>query len=712
MVSLFTNLAAYSAQGNIATANDAATASVARLSSGQRIVKASDDVAGLSVGTVLATGVTTLKQALANTGQGTSLLQVADGALAQITNILSRQKAIATQGNSGTLSDIERSYLNQEFQSLTAQIDQIAGATTFSSVKLLDGTLSGAQDLKSNTNVSSVTVANQYTADQTGGSPITIANNANLTSGDTITINGVTVTLTSSPVGTAAAVGKVVIGATSTATTDNLVAFLNSSTDARLANFQFVDTSGAAGTIKAVYNGGALNGSMVLSVSASVATAGAITTGNNANRTISSGSANNVDGLTYAKTVALGTIKGSILATGTSAATGAGAAIQLNDATNSIINNADFVGKIGEGKISLITASLDLSAANKAVYQIKVGDITYTAASTASTAAAAPIALNFIGKDDTGASAGGSFTIYLSGTGFTFSSQDQLDGYVSQINQALSGISFVQNRDVSSFVAGGTAVVGGAIVGTLQGASFNLRSDNFSNVTLDDFQIEAPTNGSLDAKFTAVINGETYVSVAGQGNQIAVNTTLALQSVTNPARVLTLVTGNTALPTTGSTTALDLSVQSNADAVAQAIRQAFGLDGSKSAINLQVGARSTDTVGVQIRSVKSAILFQNQPLDITTITGAENASAAVDVALQTVSSTRATVGALQSRLGFTAQNLQNAISNQDAARSVLLDTDVSSESTKYATSQVQLQAGIAVLAQANQITQQLLKLLQ
>ena len=83
----------------------------------------------------------------------------------------------------------------------------------------------------------------------------------------------------------------------------------------------------------------------------------------------------------------------------------------------------------------------------------------------------------------------------------------------------------------------------------------------------------------------------------------------------------------------------------------------------------------------------------------------------IDAAIDAVTSVRADVGALQSRFDFAAANVESSIQNQDAARGVLLDTDVAAESTAYATSQVQLQAGIAVLAQANLLPQNLLKLI-
>jgi flagellin len=221
--------------------------------------------------------------------------------------------------------------------------------------------------------------------------------------------------------------------------------------------------------------------------------------------------------------------------------------------------------------------------------------------------------------------------------------------------------------------------------------------------------VTAPTNGGNDATFEVVINGETFVSKPGLGNQIGLNTVIALQS-TSSNKSFSLVTGNAAIASS-ATTARDIGSQAKADALGKALERAFGFDGTSSKLTFQVGSTSADSLGVKIDSVKTNRLFNSQTLSIATQAGAATAGAAVDVALNTVTAIRASVGALQSRFDFAAANVQTSIQNQDAARGTLLDTDVTAESTAYATAQVQLQAGIAVLAQANQLPQNLLKLI-
>ena len=121
--------------------NNAADASNAmgKLSSGSRIVKASDDAASLAVGTKIKADVTTLKMAQTNSSHAQSLLQVADGGMARIGDMLQRMKALATQANSGSVSNAERGFIDQEYQALNTQIDAIANNTKFNGQALLNG---------------------------------------------------------------------------------------------------------------------------------------------------------------------------------------------------------------------------------------------------------------------------------------------------------------------------------------------------------------------------------------------------------------------------------------------------------------------------------------------------------------------------------------------------------------------------------------------
>lgn len=135
-----TNTAANSALRYLNVNSDTQTASISKLASGSRITKASDDAAGLAVGTRITSDVTALQQASTNASHGSSVLQTADGGMARIGDILQRMKSLSTQSLSGAVTDTERAYINAEYTQLKSEIDGIASGTRFNGESLLDGT--------------------------------------------------------------------------------------------------------------------------------------------------------------------------------------------------------------------------------------------------------------------------------------------------------------------------------------------------------------------------------------------------------------------------------------------------------------------------------------------------------------------------------------------------------------------------------------------
>ena len=113
---------------------------LAQLSSGSRVQKASDDPSSLAIGTKLQGDVTALSQAATNAANGQSVLNTADGGLEQISDILQRMKALATQSLSGAVDDSSRSDIDAEYQQLLDEIDSIASQTRFNGTNLIDGT--------------------------------------------------------------------------------------------------------------------------------------------------------------------------------------------------------------------------------------------------------------------------------------------------------------------------------------------------------------------------------------------------------------------------------------------------------------------------------------------------------------------------------------------------------------------------------------------
>jgi flagellin len=139
-----TNTAANSALRYLNNNSSMASSSVGKLASGSRIVKASDDAAGLAIGTRLKADVTALTQAGINASQGASVVQVADGGLARIGDILQRMKALAAQSLSGVPTDTERGFIDAEFQELVSEISDVASTTRFNGQSLLTGSAAAA----------------------------------------------------------------------------------------------------------------------------------------------------------------------------------------------------------------------------------------------------------------------------------------------------------------------------------------------------------------------------------------------------------------------------------------------------------------------------------------------------------------------------------------------------------------------------------------
>lgn len=700
ITSINTNAAALLAQQNIGTANAATSTAVAALSSGNRIVQASDDVAALSVGTALATQINTLNTSLTVASQGSSLLQVADGALAQIQSILQQQQSIATQAQSGSLSSVQLGFLDQQFQSLTTQIDQLAGSTNFNGVSLINGAISGGSVVKTNT-------SDQHSqAILTGAAALfTFSASSGAANTDAVTINGVTITFTTAAAGTAAAAGLVSVttgtASSTTAQTNavNLVAFLNSSGNPKFANLSF---SAVGGVVTANYTGGALAGTVSITTAASASGITAAATSVNI-----IGNTAKLDGLGLSSYSALGQITGNILANGGANANVQGQGIDVTALTN----NAGFIGAIGGANISAISATYNNSAGSVTL-QLTAGGITYNSGAVNIVSAGNEVAATFTGHDANGTAVGGSFQLNINGSAITaVASQADANNVAASINNALSGTTIYQNRAVSSFVASGTAVLtNGQVVANLTGAELDLHSSNFNSLQISNLKVTAPAAGATDASISLQVGSDIYQSVAGQGSQFKTGQIITLQDQTNASNTISFVMGGTLIP--GSTAyAADISTQANADAFQTAVNAALGINGSNASLTFQVGSSTTDTIGVSIGSAQTNSLFGGLKLDVSTQADAAVAANTLTTAINTVTALRANVGALEQRFTYASNAVTSAAQNEGAAKSTLLDTDVASESTKFATSQVQLQAGIAVLAQANQLQQNLLKLI-
>jgi len=143
-----TNIASQSVQKNLKEVSNAGNAELEKLSSGKRITKAADDAAGLAISTNLEAQTKGLRQATRNANDGISLVQTAEGGLAETSNILVRLRELSIQAASDTVGDSERGLLDKEYQQLSKEVDRISESTTFNGSQLLNGKGKGSMDFQ------------------------------------------------------------------------------------------------------------------------------------------------------------------------------------------------------------------------------------------------------------------------------------------------------------------------------------------------------------------------------------------------------------------------------------------------------------------------------------------------------------------------------------------------------------------------------------
>jgi flagellin len=134
-----TNVVSLSAQRTLGVSNNEQARTLEKLSSGTRIVRASDDAAGLAISEKLKAQIRGVKQAERNARDGISMIQTAEGGLSEASNILTRLRELSVQAASDTVGDVERGFTNLEYQNLKQEIERISQVTEFNGKKLLNG---------------------------------------------------------------------------------------------------------------------------------------------------------------------------------------------------------------------------------------------------------------------------------------------------------------------------------------------------------------------------------------------------------------------------------------------------------------------------------------------------------------------------------------------------------------------------------------------
>ena len=143
-IRIFNNTASINAQNLLGQNNSRLANSVERISSGLRINKAADDAAGLAISEGLRSDIRALRQAVRNSTDGVSLINIAEGALNEQSSMLIRLRELSSQAATGTVGSTERATIQLEFNALRSEIDRITNTTSFNDQKLIDGSLASS----------------------------------------------------------------------------------------------------------------------------------------------------------------------------------------------------------------------------------------------------------------------------------------------------------------------------------------------------------------------------------------------------------------------------------------------------------------------------------------------------------------------------------------------------------------------------------------
>ncbi|TKB25828.1 flagellin domain-containing protein [Desulfopila sp. IMCC35006] len=717
-LSINTNVMSLNAQRNLGNSQNALSKSMQRLSSGLRINSAKDDAAGLGISDRMTSQITGLNQAVRNSNDGISLAQTAEGALQESTNILQRMRELAVQSANDTNSSSDRASLQAEVNQLKQEMTRIADTTQFNGKNLLDGTLGSAQfqvgananqtisfgiesaksaDLGNN-NLKTDNAYGIEAATRTG-SMVTVDN---LAAGETYTVTKLDGTTKTALAGATAAVLATNLGtATGAPVTSSY------SNELVLNVSELADPDATDGTIAIKYNttGGAQE-TATLTLGASGA--GTISFGDSTNN------ANVKAEWTAGTTAGTGTIKISSLST-------EGGNITLDSVTyaGGATGKIDYVKADGTDATQIsadatpaytqrATASYTIGSSGDAVSITSDGDslgVPANAEGLKGTGIAdISLATNNTAKQTlTVVGSEGSKEVEV-GLG------DSAKEIASKINQVSSNTGVTAKASTTATLANLSA--NGSVSFDLQGTNTDAVSIN-ATVETDDLTnlVSAINDKSGTTGITATISADKasieLKQSGGADIRIADFTHSGSTAGTQSQSMTVKGTEGTATKLEdGLTVDPDLDLDSTIVGGEVSFSSPSGFSVTSTAAGAAKSLFSEDANAANVSELKSI-----DNIDITTVQGSADAIDAIDGALSQIDSMRGELGAVQNRFESTISNLSNVSENLSAARSRILDADIAQETSAMTKNNILQQAGVSILAQANQAPQLALSLL-
>jgi flagellin len=701
-ISIIYNASATNARNNLVNANQGIDTSIKRLSSGLKIARASDDVAGLAVGTQLQSNVTVLKAAANNVQQANALLAIADGALDNIGQMLQRMLSLASQATSASLNEASRAYLNQEFQGLKDEINRISEFTKFNGISLLDGSFGKSKDYDVNAANDLATIAqsldkplSSLVIDKSyiSKDPHSIAN---------LAVPGFSFQIADGAVAPAAGnLGNITIAYGAEESTWSVVINALTYTGKVPNNFEAQQTA-------ILTNTDGSGQSIVIS--------------NESASNFNIKDQSDADQMRNALEYALGV--------GTAYASGMDAADVANTAARSLVP-LNLIGKPNRiADFSVDGTSFGLSDAGGATavtgtiirdFDIQYLDATNSVWSVTMDVVGGTITYqgpvsNTLGVGATAnltATDGSGEILTLTNSHITIDmsigSQSDANQVAEALEYAFVGIAYANGMDAANIantnnktlsdldlLSNAPRVIDMSVIGS----SLQFSGSDASG-TIDDFRI---TYAETKSDWSVVIGGVQYK--AEVDNKLRSTGTVLFNAADGSGKTL-LITNNTAR-------SMSIDSQVEAERLFAALNNSV-----KGKVVFQVGTVSNDQVLVGLAGNSTSMLgIKTSVIDDvgapTSVLGATSATLAVTEvtkAIQTVLAHRAEVGAITSRFDKAFNAISTSAQNQDAARGVYLDADIAQESSSLAAEQVKMNASISVLAQANELTKSLLKLL-
>ena len=658
MPSILTNAAAEGANANINIHSRNAAASVGKLSSGSRIVRPADDAASLAISNKLKSNIATLTQAKVNAGQTSSLLQIAGGGVSRVSEILTRLKTLSTQAVNGTLSNSERLISQEEFGQLVKQIDNTVNQTQLNGIKLLAGGANAS--FKAGTNVDSSGVVNSGLQSITGGtrfdeSSIALSNYTGAVEG---TIDDVRVTRNDA--------------------NTNYIIEMDIKNGAQMETFrgEVSQTAAASSTIQFKSTTNDNNGfTAVNGVAALVATAGTEDTMESELK--------------------------QILGVGTGASEVVFRAANITESANAFRSDVTVV--------SSVVSTLDFATEATASAAAAAATITITG-STGSATTAALTALESIG------SIRDKINAISEQTGVAATLRDDASAGTGGLNLVLYSLDPASTFTLANGVGTPLTSLGLGTTSTAQttGGYDNILSAS-SSTAAGRYTLTSSFDSNADTTTFRIQDqkGQTYDAVVKDVSDIADDTDLTTVSFSNGVE---LTFTNDQLRRTSSTLAADETFQQvtfgsnnyefrfDVEKSGKAsVTTQVGLDAFNDLLTVELDSISTKELGITNASGANLIA-------IDTIGNAQAAQVVIDEAIDTLNKNTAKIGALQSRFSQIDTNLTTVIENSNAANGQFVDVDFAAESSNFYKNQALLQAAVGVAAQANQMPQQLLRL--